>query len=139
MTLLNSIPAEPQSCPNSSSVESLIVSSPVKSPVKCPFEELPEKWDKASKVRETVRAYTQKLPVPGKQKQATLSKTEDEVAEEIIELKKALNTAKHDLQIEKVRNRRYENSIGKHKRNQGEIQVDVKYVCVFEEKIKLKQ
>ena len=121
MTLLNSIPAEPQPCPTSSSVESLIVSSPVKSPVKCPFEDLPEKWDKASKVRETVRAYTQKLPVPGRQKQATLSKTEDEVAEEIMELKKALNTAKHDLQIEKVRNRRYEKSIGKHKRNQGNI------------------
>ena len=128
MTLVNSTPAEPQSCPASSSVESLIVSSPVKSPVKCPFEELPEKWDKASKVRETVKAYTQKLPVPGKQKQATLSKTEDEVAEEIIELKKALNTAKHDLQIEKVRNRRYENSVGKHKRNQGKMW-DVK--CVF--------
>ena len=27
-----------------------------------------------------------------------------------------MNTAKHDLQLEKVRNRRYENSIGRHKK-----------------------
>ena len=51
MTLLHSLPAEPQTCHNSaSSVESLIVSSPAKSPVKCPFEEMPEKLDKAIKV-----------------------------------------------------------------------------------------
>ena len=122
MTLLHTVPAEPLTCPDStSSVESLIVASPAKSPVKCPFEELPEKWDKATKVRETVRAYTQKLPVPGKQRSSAQVRTEDEVAEEIIELKKALNTAKHDLQIEKVRNRRYESSIGKHKKKQGEL------------------
>ena len=41
---------------------------------------------------------------------------EDDVSDEILELKKALNTAKHDLQLEKVRNRRFEKSVGKHKR-----------------------
>ena len=70
-------------------------------------------------VRETVRAYTQKLPVPGRQRPPGQTRTEDEVAEEIIELKKALNTARHDLQIEKVRNRRYEKSVGKHKKTRG--------------------
>ena len=70
-------------------------------------------------MRETVKAYTQKLPVPGKSRTVGQTRTEDEVAEEIIELKKALNTAKHDLQIEKVRNRRHEKSVGKHKKKQG--------------------
>ena len=38
------------------------------------------------------------------------------MAEEILELKRALNTARHDLQIEKVRNRRRESAVGKQKR-----------------------
>ena len=74
------------------------------------------------KVRETVKAYSAKLPVPGKQKQVTV-KREDEMTEEIIELKKALNSAKQDLQMEKVRNRRNENSINSNKKKQGKKQI----------------
>ena len=76
------------------------------------------RWSKADKVRETVRTYTQRLPVPrGARPGAQLQerRTEDEVAEEILELKRALNTARHDLQIEKVRSRRRESTVGKHK------------------------
>ena len=65
-----------------------------------------------------MKAYSAKLPVPGKQKQVAV-KREDEMAEEIIELKKALNSAKQDLQMEKVRNRRNENSINSNKKKQG--------------------
>lgn len=115
MTLINSVPVDPPTFDTSSSVDSLIISSPFKSPTKCPIEPL-ERLDKASMVRETVKAYTQKLPVPSKLKTQVQQRSEDEAAEEILELKKALNTAKHDLQLEKVRNRRYENSVAKHKK-----------------------
>ena len=43
------------------------------------------------------------------------------MAEEILELKRALNTARHDLQIEKVRNRRRESAVGKQKRGDTRI------------------
>ena len=69
-------------------------------------------------MRETVKAYSAKLPVPGKVKQTPV-KREDELAEEIIDLKKALNSARQDLQIEKVRNRRNESSINKNRKTQG--------------------
>ena len=70
------------------------------------------------KVRETVKAYSAKLPVPGKQKSAPLRR-EDELADEIMDLKKALNSARQDLQMEKVRNRRQENNINISKKKQG--------------------
>ena len=114
MTLINSVPVDPPTFDTSSSVDSLIITSPFKSPTKCP--EPLERLDKASMVRETVKAYTQKLPVPSRVKSQVHQRSEDEAAEEIMELKKALNTAKHDLQLEKVRNRRYENSVAKHKK-----------------------
>ena len=69
-----------------------------------------------------MKAYSAKLPVPGKQKQVAV-KREDEMTEEIIELKKALNSAKQDLQMEKVRNRRNENSINSNKKKQGKKQI----------------
>ena len=70
------------------------------------------------KVRETVKAYSAKLPVPGKQKTTPLRR-EDELADEIMDLKKALNSARQDLQMEKVRNRRQENNINISKKKQG--------------------
>ena len=65
-----------------------------------------------------MKAYSAKLPVPGKQKPAA-PKREDELADEIMELKKALNSAKQDLQMEKVRNRRNESNISSNKKKQG--------------------
>ena len=70
------------------------------------------------KVRETVKAYSAKLPVPGKVKPAPV-RHEDELAGEIMDLKKALNSARQDLQIEKVRNRRFESNINSNKKKQG--------------------
>ena len=66
-----------------------------------------------------MKAYSAKLPVPGKQKLASV-KHEDELADEIMDLKKALNSAKQDLQMEKVRNRRNESNINSNKKKQGE-------------------
>ena len=84
--------------------------------------------------RETVKTYTQKLPAPPRSKTVTVQKTEDEAAEEILELKKALNTAKHDLQLEKVKNRRFENTIGKHKKKieKGMLIFDVWHQKVYQ-------
>ena len=66
-----------------------------------------------------MKAYSAKLPVPGKYKHAPV-RHEDELADEIMDLKKALNSAKQDLQIEKVRNRRIESNINSNKKKQGE-------------------
>ena len=41
-----------------------------------------------------------------------------------------MNTAKHDLQLEKVRNRRYENSIGRHKKKSSERPPEISKVDV---------
>lgn len=121
MTLINNIASEPHHYETtSSSVDSLVISSPFKSPEKVVLD-LPERWDKATMVRETVKTYTQKLPAPNKMKGPSQQKSEDEVAEEIMELKKALNTAKHDLQIAKVKNRRYENTVVRNKKKLGRV------------------
>ena len=57
------------------------------------------RWDKATMVRETVRTYTQRLPAPAPApssapRQEARRQSEEEVAGEIIELKRALNTAR---------------------------------------------
>ena len=55
------------------------------------------RWDKATMVRETVRTYTQRLPAPAPSsapRQEARRPSEEEVAGEIIELKRALNTAR---------------------------------------------
>ena len=55
------------------------------------------RWDKATMVRETVRTYTQRLPAPSSApRQEARRQSEEEVAGEIIELKRALNTARSD-------------------------------------------
>ena len=57
------------------------------------------RWDKATMVRETVRTYTQRLPAPAPSsapRQEARRQSEEEVAGEIIELKRALNTARSD-------------------------------------------
>ena len=54
-------------------------------------------------VRQTVKAYTTKLPAPGPGVRAKKEvRGEEDLAGEILDLKKALNTARQDLMVEKV-------------------------------------
>lgn len=65
-------------------------------------------------VRETVKAYTSRLPPPGGLNRTKKSDAKpEELASEIIELKKALNSARQDLQMEKVKSRRLESCGGR--------------------------
>ena len=73
------------------------------------------RWDKATMVRETVRTYTQRLPAPAPSsapRQEARRQSEEEVAGEIIELKRALNTARSaggsaDIYLDGYRRCRY--------------------------------
>eukprot|EP00088_Acartia_fossae_P022337 TRINITY_DN23568_c0_g1_i2.p1 TRINITY_DN23568_c0_g1~~TRINITY_DN23568_c0_g1_i2.p1 ORF type:complete len:155 (-),score=16.12 TRINITY_DN23568_c0_g1_i2:14-478(-) len=61
------------------------------------------KWDKDKMMREAVKAYSKKLPKCSKNKD---EKTDVELAEQITDLKIALNTARQELQLETVKTRR---------------------------------
>jgi len=63
-------------------------------------------------VRETVKAYSSKLPGPTETKQAKY-RPQEEQHQEIMELKRALAQSRHDLQITKVQCRRQDEVINR--------------------------